>query len=600
MAEERTPTRFTQPINSHLLCPLCKKLFTDPVISVVCGHTFCRACISGLQRGETGAKCPIDERTFTELVPNRAVLGQIEDLEIYCRHGLTWSEDEHEFVLEPSGCPEKINLGNRLHHEERCQYAWITCPNSEGKFCGKMRRKELEHHLLSCCHHKCSHKDKGCSFTGTKSGVLDHLKICGFRALQGLHSYTNSAKQLEDLKQENFKLKQSVNELTSRVKTLEDQKLTMSSQIENCMSVLASLQQKYDSLSATNNTKNDAQTNMSNVEKRQSRGSYGMARTTSTSSLGSPVSSPLGSPKYEKWVMPFTFKCMGTLRGHQGAVHCMARYGNKLFSSGADKLLKVWNLHALAKGCIQSVKAHIDTVHTIAVGEGCLYSAGADFTIKRWNIETLEEQQVAQSAHENVICAMVCCGEYLFTSSYATIKVWDATSLSPLHSIDGLYHWVRALALSQSKDKVYSGSHNTIEIWDSTGKFNLKGKIDHQFGSIYSLVVTQQYIIAGTYNQNIRLFDVFTHLHVNTLFGHVGVVGSLVAASSGRFLFSGSGDAVIQVWNLENNLPIMSLSRHEGPVNALTLHGDFLLSGSDDTEIKVFKHFEMQMGFTPT
>lgn len=47
------------------------------------------------------------------------------------------------------------------------------------------------------------------------------------------------------------------------------------------------------------------------------------------------------------------------------------------------------------------------------------------------------------------------------------------------------------------QDKLYSGSHNTIEIWDALSKFNLRGKIDHKFGSIHSLAITSQYILAG-------------------------------------------------------------------------------------------------------
>ena len=34
-------------------------------------------------------------------------------------------------------------------------------------------------------------------------------------------------------------------------------------------------------------------------------------------------------------------------------------------------------------------------------------------------------------------------------------------------------------------------------------------------------------------------------------------------------------------------LPIQNLSRHDDSVNALTLHGDLLFTGSEDTEIKV-------------
>lgn len=45
--------------------------------------------------------------------------------------------------------------------------------------------------------------------------------------------------------------------------------------------------------------------------------------------------------------------------------------------------------------------------------------------------------------------------------------------------------------------------------------------------------------------------------------------------------------AVLQVWNLENMLPIQCLQRHEKCVNALAMWKDTLYSGSEDTEIKV-------------
>ena len=51
------------------------------------------------------------------------------------------------------------------------------------------------------------------------------------------------------------------------------------------------------------------------------------------------------------------------------------------------------------------------------------------------------------------------------------------------------------------QDKLYSGSHNTIDItidiWDVNEPFSLKGKVDHQYGSVYSLAITAKYIIAG-------------------------------------------------------------------------------------------------------
>lgn len=43
----------------------------------------------------------------------------------------------------------------------------------------------------------------------------------------------------------------------------------------------------------------------------------------------------------------------------------------------------------------------------------------------------------------------------------------------------------------------------------------------------------------------------------------------------------------LQVWNLENMLPILSLQRHEKAVHSLAVWQDFVFSGSEDMEIKV-------------
>ena len=65
----------------------------------------------------------------------------------------------------------------------------------------------------------------------------------------------------------------------------------------------------------------------------------------------------------------------------------------------------------------------------------------------------------------------------------------------------------KALVLSRSKmtlcilfvqqELLYSGSHNTVAVWDTMGQFALKRKLDHEFGSVYSLLITKQYIIIG-------------------------------------------------------------------------------------------------------
>lgn len=157
------PTKFKSTISSALYCALCQNIFNDPVISTRCGHTFCRACITG-NRGNSA--CPIDNIPFhhSDLVGNIALKGQIDDLEIYCQHGLTRIDSEDDFLIDEEGCPETIKLGERDAHEEICPYALVPCPNS-ANHCGKFRRRDLAEHLENCPRYPCKYRSEGESFS---------------------------------------------------------------------------------------------------------------------------------------------------------------------------------------------------------------------------------------------------------------------------------------------------------------------------------------------------------------------------------------------------------------------------------------------------
>lgn len=159
------PTKFVNQPSMSLFCPLCQKLFQDPVISIGCGHTFCRNCIDNRLLAMTHLTCPVDnvKIDLNNIVPNRAVQGQLEDLLIYCRHGLKLNGSESGFEQEEDGCKEQISLGRRHEHEEHCLMAWVPCTNCSNQ-CGKFRKKDLTAHLTTCAHHMCLNEKKGRMF----------------------------------------------------------------------------------------------------------------------------------------------------------------------------------------------------------------------------------------------------------------------------------------------------------------------------------------------------------------------------------------------------------------------------------------------------
>ena len=80
-----------------------------------------------------------------------------------------------------------------------------------------------------------------------------------------------------------------------------------------------------------------------------------------------------------------------------------------------------------------------------------------------------------------------------------------------------------------------------------------------------------------------------TYEHLQSLDGHLGTIRSLAASVSGRFLFSGSVDKEVKIWDLENYLCIQTLTRQTEPVNAIAYKNGSLFTGSSDQTIMIYE-----------
>eukprot|EP00057_Strongylocentrotus_purpuratus_P000842 XP_001184524.2 PREDICTED: E3 ubiquitin-protein ligase TRAF7 isoform X2 [Strongylocentrotus purpuratus] len=141
-------------------------------------------------------------------------------------------------------------------------------------------------------------------------------------------------------------------------------------------------------------------------------------------------------------------------------------------------------------------------------------------------------------------------------------------------------------------ERLYSGSHNSLSVWDTKPPFALKRKLDHTYGSIYSIAITHQYILLGTYNQNVKIIEVDTFTPKSSLSGHIGTVSAISSSPDGRFAITSCYDGKARIFNLENFLSLQVLSRHQGSINAISLRNGLLFTGSEDKDIKIFKYFK--------
>ena len=292
------------------------------------------------------------------------------------------------------------------------------------------------------------------------------------------------------------------------------------------------------------------------------------------------------------------FKCKGTFVGHQGPIWALAVHGDLLFTGSSDETIKVWELQGPNFSCKETLSDHSGIVHALTTHNGKLYSGSSDRTIKVWDIGTCELLDTL-SGHADPVCTLAIANGMLWSGSLKAVMIWDIYSHEPIGELSGLHHWVRALVATGSH--LFAGSYQTISIWSSQKQVILKAfaggqeppvlqTLNTSGGSVYSLCVTDDLIMCGTFENVVHIWELSTFQEFRTLEGHDGTVYALaiMVYEEQRLMFSASYDKTIRVWDLNDFNCVQVLDRHENSANALTVNKGWLFSGAADSSVKIW------------
>ena len=589
---QELPTVFIQTPPRHHFCMLCKKTFQDPV-SAKCGHTFCQTCLVNLPRGthcpdkaheKKGIMVQISLHRHQSLIPNLTVQASLDELEIHCQHGTRVKAghgrsvsdhdagasgadadpDEHE--VDPEGCPAVIKLGERHEHEATCDYAPTTCRYGGGA-CGQIRLRDMPEHLKVCANIPCVHKGRGCEFVGTQEDLQEHTVDCEYGAV----SIETLSGQMQSKDQEIESLKAVISDLTDRMASFESV----------FQQRLSALEQHVIHVSEEMGENSG---DIIDLNKQISR-MHGQ--------LGIDPGSMLAEPGTQM------FKCKGTFVGHQGPVWALAVYGDILFSGSSDESIKVWETrsHSGFK-CKKTLNQHQGIVHCLVTFNHKLYSGSSDRTINVWDIGTCELLHT-MFGHDEPVCSLAVANGMLFSGSSKIVKVWDAYNHEEIGQLSGLNHWVRALCATHTH--VFAGSFQTISVWSSDRsemhecfESNTEPPIAYTLetsgGSVYSVHISDKFILCGTYEHLVHIWELETFQPVCTLEGHEGTVYGLstIVDDTGSWLFSASFDRTIRLWNLDEFSCDQVMERHENSANAVVCDRGMMFSGAADCTVKVW------------
>ncbi|KAJ3351305.1 E3 ubiquitin-protein ligase traf7 [Allomyces javanicus] len=549
---------FVQQPSLSLMCPICHDVCTDPVITHVCHHSYCAACIA--QSLEIEPYCPLCRRRIKadDLHPNLALAGLISELPVYCHY-------------RRYGCTSIVRLDSLDHHTRTCGFAPARCKN----------------------------ESFGCTFSGTAQEVERHV--------QSSCVFTPLTKYLEVTERRLQQLEETVKHQQAEIG-----RLTMLLTKHPVTGLLAAVPSDGTLSPAPEVDLDEA---MRVEEDPFPAGEIQCRRTIREHTCG--VTSvtyhdgTIFSGGHDGSIKIFNAETgthMKTLTEHRETVWSLAvdDQQQRLFSASKDGTIKVWDLRRARRSSVSSV-------HT---GTTAMTVDGAE-TARPWSRESAAAPSATRTspllldtlvAHQGKIYSLAIANDddsqrrLLYSGSGdRTVRVWDlqATDAAPTTSIlcVGLFqgHTEGINALRVAGTNLLTASNDkTVRVWDRvTGQCVRTLTLDSEVLDV-ATCPDAGLIFASTYDATISALDLRSaagsgetpSAPVAVLAGHNWEVWQLQVYDG--TLFSASFDHTIKRWDPRAMACTATLRGHKGFVHALATGRGCLISGCADRTIKIW------------
>ncbi|KAK9478940.1 WD40-repeat-containing domain protein [Lipomyces japonicus] len=110
--------------------------------------------------------------------------------------------------------------------------------------------------------------------------------------------------------------------------------------------------------------------------------------------------------------------------------------------------------------------------------------------------------------------------------------------------------------------------------------------------SIRALATSKRYLVSGSNDEHIRLYDLQKRKEIGTLMHHTGSVSCLVfvGPTTGKWLLSAADDGKILIWRTKDWEVLAELTGHKGAINDLAVHfsGKIALSVGTDRTLRLW------------
>lgn len=270
---------------------------------------------------------------------------------------------------------------------------------------------------------------------------------------------------------------------------------------------------------------------------------------------------------------------------------CLASDESLLAVVGDDHLVGIYDLGS--KKFRAALQAHRDWVRAacFAPDRSTLATAGNDRMLFCWNPANWEQPLLlAQQPTAIFGLGYSPNGESLATVGFSsTLFIYDMVNRQEKRRLECPCEDMRAVAYSPDGELVAAGGRcGTIRVWEAaTGKMAAEYKVHQQ--RIRSLQFnSQRRILSCGDDQVVALTDPF-QVSLNQQLPRQESRLFAVTLLDDRICATSGSDNRISIWNLETRELVGSLQGHTGTVSCLSSSDRLLISGSYDTQIRIWQ-----------
>ncbi|KAI1500741.1 WD40 repeat-like protein [Biscogniauxia marginata] len=297
-----------------------------------------------------------------------------------------------------------------------------------------------------------------------------------------------------------------------------------------------------------------------------------------------------------------TGEVIRTLRGHTSGIRAL-QFDNRMLVSGSlDGTAKIWNWRTGA--CINTLN-HQGGVITVHMEGDLLASGSMDKSIKIFNFKT--QQSYCLRGHSDWVnqVRVDSASRTVFSASDdCTVKLWDLDSKVCIKTYEGHVGQVQQVlllpddyeledeAVRETDSISVSSSHSATLALRSSSSFSTPTLDDERaaYGPIFlndpERQLPPRYMLTGSLDNTMRLWDTMTGKTPRTFFGHVEGIWSL-AGDSLRYV-TGANDATVKIWEPRTGRCERTFTGHAGPVTAVGLSDSRMASGGEDGEVRLY------------